>query len=161
MTSRQSIRRALPTTMCGEARSGRRRRIARTPAKARRWLGGRSTTVRPRRCGQGIPRPRCRRTGGRRVWIAGSRRRATFRADRREVYKDFEFQLAEFAVGEDQEVAAAAGGIEETELGQLVVKFLQPRVRRVDRSALMVSNSARSSSRNRERMSLRMFFSAV
>ncbi len=44
-----------------------------------------------------------------------------------QLYKDFELQLAEFAVSEDEEVAAAARGIEETEIGQLVVKLLQTR----------------------------------
>ena len=41
--------------------------------------------------------------------------------------QDFEFQLAQFAVGDDEEVAAAAGGIEEAELGQLVVELVQAR----------------------------------
>ena len=44
-----------------------------------------------------------------------------------QLQQDFEFQLAEFAVGEDEEVAAAAGGIEETELGQFALKLFQSR----------------------------------
>ena len=39
----------------------------------------------------------------------------------------FEFQRAEFAVGDDKEVAAAAGRVEEAELGQLVLKFGEAR----------------------------------
>ena len=36
--------------------------------------------------------------------------------------QDFEFELAEFPVGQDEEVAAAASWIEEAEFGQLGMK---------------------------------------
>ena len=39
--------------------------------------------------------------------------------------QDFEFQLAQFAVGENEEIAATAGGIEKAEFGQFLVKLLQ------------------------------------
>src|ERR1019366_7418907 len=41
--------------------------------------------------------------------------------------QDFELQLAQLAVGDDEEVAAAAGRIEEADFGQLVVKLVQAR----------------------------------
>ena len=40
---------------------------------------------------------------------------------------DYLSQPAEFTIGEDEEVSAATGGIEETEFGQPVVKLLQSR----------------------------------
>ncbi len=39
--------------------------------------------------------------------------------------EDFEFELAQFAVGDDEEVAAAAGGVEEGELAEFVVEGLE------------------------------------
>ncbi len=41
-------------------------------------------------------------------------------------FNDFVFQAAQFAVGDDQKVAAAAGGIEKGQRGELVVQGLQP-----------------------------------
>jgi hypothetical protein len=40
-------------------------------------------------------------------------------------FDDFVFEAAQFAVGNDQEVAAAAGGVEKGERGQFVVQRLQ------------------------------------
>ena len=38
----------------------------------------------------------------------------------------FQFKLAQFTVGDDEEVAAAASGVEETEIAEFVMEFLQP-----------------------------------
>src|SRR5262249_53253601 len=40
----------------------------------------------------------------------------------------FEFKLAQFAVGKDEKVAAAAGGVEERELAEFGVEFFEPRL---------------------------------
>lgn len=39
-----------------------------------------------------------------------------------EVEEDFEFELAKFAIGDDEEIAAAASGIEDVEGGELVLQ---------------------------------------
>ena len=41
--------------------------------------------------------------------------------------EDFEFEFAEFPVGDDEEVAAAAGRIEEAEFAEFVLKLLEAR----------------------------------
>ena len=70
--------------------------------------------------------------------------------------QNIQFKLAQFAIGDDQKVAAAAGGIKEFQLGQALMKLMS-----FFRWFLTLSNSARSSSRNNGPMSLRIFFSVV
>ena len=66
------------------------------------------------------PRPPWRDCGCRNFLLAGCA----------EFLEDFEFEQAQFAVGDDEEVAAAAGGVEECELAEFLVKVLQARLRR-------------------------------
>ena len=42
-----------------------------------------------------------------------------------EQLEDFDFQQAQLAVGDDEEIAAAAGGVEEAEAGELFVEASQ------------------------------------
>ena len=69
----------------------------------------------------------------------------------------FQLQHAQFAVGDDEEVAAAAGGVEKGQRAQLLVELEQL----VAVALRPCSNSAHSSSRNRGLISLRMFSSLV
>ena len=128
MTSRQSMRSALPTWMCGEARSGRR---STSCAERLRESDVGLVVGQPQRDlgdagGEFLDLDAVELVDvelGKPVHVVERH----FALAAAKLYQDFEFQLAEFAVGEDEEVAAAAGGIEETELGQLVVKLLQSR----------------------------------
>ena len=70
--------------------------------------------------------------------------------------QDSSSSSAQFPVGNDQKVAAAASRIEKFQAGQALMKLES-----LFRWSLTFLNSARSSSRNSGPMSLRMFFSVV
>jgi hypothetical protein len=70
--------------------------------------------------------------------------------------QDVQLQQAQLAVGDDEEVAAAAGRVEEGEAGDLLVQLEE-----LLRAAPGGLESARSSSRNSGLMSLRMLASEV
>ena len=75
--------------------------------------------------------------------------------------EDFDFQQAKSAIGEDKEVAAAAGRIEEAERAEFLVERFEVRAAARGTVALESSNSARSSSRKSERSTFMMSRSLV
>lgn len=70
--------------------------------------------------------------------------------------QNVQFQFAQFPIGDDQKVAAAAGWVQEFELGEALMELCQ-----FPGWPFKRSNSARSSSKNSGLISLRMFFSVV
>ena len=72
-----------------------------------------------------------------------------------------DFQGAELAVGDDEEVAATAGGVEEAQLPELLLKCQERWPAAAVFTGLERPNSARRSSMNSGSITFRIFFSVV